>query len=95
MPDPITDPITDNRDAERFELAVGDQVVFALYRRDGARLLIRHVEAPFNLRGTGAAGRLMAAIMQRARAEHVTVTPLCSYAAAWLRRHPEHADLVG
>jgi predicted GNAT family acetyltransferase len=93
--DAMTDQIADNRDAERFELAVGDQVVFALYRRDGDRLFIRHVEAPFNLRGTGVAGRLMAAIMERARAEHVTVTPLCSYAAAWLRRHPEHADLVG
>jgi hypothetical protein len=68
--------------------------VFAVYRRNGSNLAIRHVEAPPNLRGTGAAGRLMEAIMQRARAENLTVTPLCSYAAAWLRRHPAYRDLV-
>jgi hypothetical protein len=90
----MIDPITDNRDAGRYELAIGDQVVFAVYRRNGSNLAIRHVEAPPNLRGTGAAGRLMEAIMQRAQAENLTVTPLCSYAAAWLRRHPAYRDLV-
>jgi predicted GNAT family acetyltransferase len=90
----MTSEITDNRDAGRYELALDGQIAFALYRRDGANVAIRHVETPQNLRGTGVAGRLMEAIMARARAEGFTVTPLCSYAGSWLRRHPEHRDLV-
>ena len=43
---------------------------------------------------TGAAGRLMEGVMARARAEGVKVTPLCGYAAAWLRRHKAYADLL-
>ncbi len=91
----MTDAVTDNPTAERYELAIDGQVVFARYRRDGATLAIRHVEAPPALRGSGAASRLMDGIMQIARRDHLTVTPLCSYAAWWLRRHPEHHDLVG
>lgn len=79
--------IKDNREAGRYELDVGGQIAFALYRRDGSTLYIRHVEAPVPLRGTGAAGRLMEGIMAIARGERLTVVPLCSYAAAWIRRH--------
>jgi predicted GNAT family acetyltransferase len=86
--------VTDNAAAQRYELDVDGQTVFALYRRDGDTVAIRHVEAPVALRGTGAAGRLMAGIMAIARAEHLRVTPLCSYAAFWLQRHPEHHDLL-
>ncbi len=91
----MTDPVRDNPDASRFELEVDGQVAFATYGRDGRRLVIRHVEAPPALRGTGAAGRLMAGIMAIARAGGLTVLPHCSYAALWLQRHPEHRDLVG
>ena len=39
------------------------------------------------LRGTGAAGRLMGKVAETARAEGMRITPLCSYAAAWLKRN--------
>jgi hypothetical protein len=71
------------------------QVVFADYRRAGSRLIIDHVEAPMALRGTGAAGRLMAALSADARAKGLRITPICGYAAAWLRRSKEFGDLVG
>jgi predicted GNAT family acetyltransferase len=84
--------ITDNAARHRFELDVDGQTVFANYRRQGEVLAITHVEAPPVLRGSGAAGRLMEGMMQIARREQVKVVPLCSYAAAWLKRHPEYAD---
>ncbi|MBI3515821.1 MAG: N-acetyltransferase [Proteobacteria bacterium] len=90
----MTSVVTDNPAAERYELEIDGQTVFARYRRDGANLAIRHVEAPPALRGSGAASQLMDAIMQIARRDHLTVTPLCSYAAWWLQRHPEYRDLV-
>jgi predicted GNAT family acetyltransferase len=86
--------VRDNPNAGRYELDVDGQIVFANYRRDGSTLIIRHVEAPPPLRGTGAAGRLMQGIVEIARTDGLTVQPLCSYAAAWLRRHPEHRDLL-
>jgi hypothetical protein len=86
--------IRDNRALQRFELPVEDQIVFADYRRQPGRLVITHVEAPPNLRGKGVAGRLMQAVAEGARAEQVKVLPLCSYARAWLQRHPEYRDLV-
>ena len=86
--------VTDNVAAGRFELVEAGQTAFADYVRQDGRLVIPHVEAPVALRGTGAAGRLMQGVVAHAHAEGVKIVPICSYAAAWLRRHPEHADLV-
>jgi predicted GNAT family acetyltransferase len=69
-------------------------VVFADYRRQPGRVVITHVEAPPALRGKGAAGRLMQGVMDLMRAEQVKVLPLCSYARAWILRHPEYRDLA-
>ncbi len=79
-------PLHDNLEAGRFETTEKGQVVFADYRRAPGRLYIDHVEAPPSLRGAGAAGRLMQAIVAQAAAEQREIVPLCSYAAHWLRR---------
>lgn len=76
----------DNAEARRFESGEPDQIVFANYRRSGELLFIDHVEAPPALRGKGAAGALMEAIVEQARAEGRTIVPVCGYAAAWLSR---------
>ena len=79
----------DNVAASRLEMIEGAEVVFADYRRADGCLIIDHVEAPLALRGRGAAGRFMAALVERARADGVKLVPLCSYAAHWLARHPD------
>ena len=78
----------------RYEMDEQGLTSWADYRRDGARLYIDHVEAPAGLQGTGAAGRLMAAVSGEARAKGLKITPICGYAAAWLRRSAEFKDLV-
>ena len=87
--------VTDNVAEHRFELVEAGQIAFADYVRREGRLVIPHVEAPIALRGTGAASRLMEGVAAHARTEGVRIVPLCSYAAAWLQRHPEYADLIG
>lgn len=84
----------DNAEAGRFELNVGGKIAFATYRREDGVLVIRHVEAPPSLRGSGAAGRLMQGVMALARQRGEKIRPLCSYAAVWMRRHREHHDLL-
>ncbi len=87
--------VRDNEEARRIEMSEAGQIVFADYRRAGERLIIDHVEAPAVLRGSGAAGRFMTALAALARARGERIAPLCSYAAAWFARHPEHHDLLG
>lgn len=87
-------PVVDNTERSRFEMAEQDQIVFADYRLAEGRLSITHVESPPALRGAGAAGRLMAGVIVDARRRGLKIEPLCGYAVAWMRRHPEHADLL-
>ena len=79
----------------RYELDEQGMTSWADYRLSGERLYIDHVESPPALRGTGAAGRLMAALAADARARGLRITPICGYAAAWLRRSHEFRDLLG
>lgn len=91
--------VTDNTARSQYELPVEGEIVFARYRRSqdeqGRGIVsILHVEAPVSLRGSGASGRLMQGIMDLARAKNEKLVPLCSYAAAWMKRHPENSDLL-
>lgn len=78
----------------RYEMDEQGLTSWADYRRAGDRLFIDHVESPPALRGTGAAGRLMAALAADARAKALKITPICGYAAAWLQRSKEFRDLL-
>lgn len=85
--------LTDTGD--RYEIVEDGQTVYADYRKQGERLYIDYVFSPMALRGTGASGRLMTSVAQTARDEGLKITPICGYAAAWLRRSKEFSDLVG
>jgi len=86
--------ITDNPAAGRFELIEQGLTAYADYRMTADRMIIDYVFSPPALRGAGTAGRLMQGVAAAARARSVKITPLCGYAAAWLKRHPELSDLV-
>ena len=83
---------SDNQD--RFELHENGHVAYARDRRSGDVFAIPYVEAAVELRGTGAAGRLMTQVALRAREQGFKIDPLCPYAVAWYRRHPEFADTL-
>jgi predicted GNAT family acetyltransferase len=85
----------DNAAQNRFEKTENGLLVFAEYRRHDIRYVLNHVEADPKLRGTGAAPRLMEAIVAHARVNGLRLVPRCAYAVAWFKRHPEAADLIG
>ncbi|MEO6031639.1 MAG: GNAT family N-acetyltransferase [Burkholderiaceae bacterium] len=64
------------------------------YRLAGDVMNIVHTEVAPELRGHGIAGALMQAALTHARAQALKVRPLCSYASAYMRRHPETQDLL-
>jgi predicted GNAT family acetyltransferase len=86
--------LRDNREQSRYEMDEQGMTSYADYRLQGDRLFIDYVFAPPALRGSGAAGRLMAAVAAEARRKGLEVIPICGYAAAWLRRSSEFRDLV-
>jgi predicted GNAT family acetyltransferase len=91
----MTAEFKDNTDKGRFEYHTDGAIVFANYHRKDGTLYIDYVEAPEQLRGSGAAGKLMAQIMETVKQDQVKVIPVCGYAALWLQRHPEHKELLG
>lgn len=86
--------VIDNAGKYRFELTEGGYTAIAEYRKHNEHVTIRHMEAPEELQGKGAAGRLMEGIIAMARANKWTISPRCPYAEAWFKRHPEHHDLL-
>jgi len=83
-----------NAKLSRYEMEFDGQITYANYRLEKNLLYIDYVFAPEELRGSGAAGKLMEEICQMAREQKLKITPICSYAALWLRRHKEFHDLL-
>lgn len=55
----------------------------------GAVMAITHTIVPSEIGGRGIAAALVQAALEHARAQGWKVDPQCSYADAWMRRHPE------
>ena len=59
----------------------------------GAVVLV-HTEVDPEFQGHGLAGELVQGAMNDLRERGLKMIPVCPYVRAWLRRHPEQADLV-
>lgn len=81
-------------EANRLTLPFDGGDVWVDYARQGDTLSLLHVEADAALRGSGAAGTFMQAVTDFARAEGLKLRPVCSYAVAWMRRHPDAQDVM-
>lgn len=57
-------------------------------------IIIDHTEVPDVFRGQGAGVRLLQSLIAAARADGFVVVPLCPFAAAQFKRHPEFADVL-
>ncbi len=80
--------------AQRFVAVTEGQESVVNYQLSGNTMTITHTGVPTSLRGGGIAGELTAFALEEARKQGWTVVPACSYAAHFLNRHPEYADLL-
>lgn len=55
--------------------------------------ILDHTFVDPSLRGQGVAGQLVATVVEKARADHKQIMPLCSYARKEFDRKPEYADV--
>ena len=86
--------IIHNPDENRFETTIDGKLSKLDYIQNGKNFVITHVGVDPSLRGQGVAGKIVEAGLEYARENSFRVVPMCSYAAAYIRRHPEHAELT-
>ncbi len=86
--------ITHNTSARRFEAMVDGQLCEASYRLKDGVMHIVHTGVPAALQGRGLAAELVVAALAHAREQGWRVRPVCSYVAAYMRRHPDTQDLL-
>lgn len=82
-------------ETRRFSTRVEDVQAVLDYRIDDGFMVIEHTGVPSEIGGRGIAGELVRAAFEHARSEGWRVRPACSYAAAWVQRHPEYGTLLG
>ena len=84
--------ITDKPEHKRYQMKLDGNWALAHYRdRDGVRY-IEHVEVAPAIQHRGAASALMRGIVNDAKERGINLVPVCSYAVAWLQRHPNILD---
>jgi len=87
--------IADNPAERRYEAHVGDRLAgFAEYRAMPGRIVFIHTEVLPEFEGRGVGSRLAAGALDDVRARGLGMTPKCPFIAAYVRRHPQYADLV-
>ena len=86
--------VAHDRERRQFEASVDGERCTLDYELDGAVMIITHVLVPDRVGGRGIAAALTAAALDTARDEGWRVVPQCPYAAAFVARHTEYADLI-
>lgn len=87
--------VAENAEKKRFEAWVdGELAGVAEYIPLPGKVIMTHTEVDEAYEGKGVGSRLVAGALDRLRTDHRVVQPLCPYVAAYIRKHPEYADLV-
>jgi hypothetical protein len=81
-------------DKREFSVEVEGYLGALDYDLRGDTMTITHTLVPEAIGGRGVAAELTRVALETARANGWKVVPMCSYAVAYLRRHPEYNDLL-
>jgi len=90
----MTRDIKQNQDLQRFEWVEDDALSVLEYKLDANTFTITHTEVPQALSGRGIASDLVKHALNTARSQGWKVRIQCSYAATFVKRHPEYHDLL-
>ena len=86
--------VTHNEAENMFEVWIDGQLSKLDYIQDGKNFVITHVGVYPELRGQGVAGKIVDASLEYAKQNSLRVVPMCSYAAAYIRRNPRYIELT-
>ncbi|MEO5698085.1 MAG: GNAT family N-acetyltransferase [Burkholderiaceae bacterium] len=91
----MTHPIEHQADHGRFQAVVDGLTCVTEYRLEAGVMTITHTDVPAALGGRGLAAALTRAALDHARDAGWKVRPQCTYAQAYMERHPDtHALLA-
>jgi predicted GNAT family acetyltransferase len=77
-----------------FTCEVDDHTCVLDYHLNGQTMTITHTGVPEAVGGRGLAAALTRAALDCARKEGWSIVPMCSFAAVYIKRHPQYQDLV-
>jgi predicted GNAT family acetyltransferase len=90
--------VHDDAEKRRYEARLDGKVVGVITYRSQpglpGLLTLVHTEIDPAYRGKGVGSRLVAGALEDIRRRGLSVVPTCPYVRAYIRRHPEQADLV-
>lgn len=91
--------IINNPTHHRFEAVIDEQVAarqpaMIQYNRGDGYIVLAHTEVPKALEGQGIGSQLVKFALTFAEEHNLQVMPLCSFVAAYIRRHPEYRKLL-
>lgn len=87
--------ITDNPVAHHYEAWLGDKLAgVSVYRLVDDRIVFEHTEVDPDVEGMGIGSRLARGALDDVRLRGLKLGVECPFIAAWLKRHPDYADMV-
>ena len=87
--------VTDNATESRYELRDDDRLIgVAAYRLSGGTITFTHTQVDPEYEGQGAGSQLAREALDDSRARDRRVVVHCPFISAWIRRHPDYADLL-
>jgi uncharacterized protein len=87
--------VVENPPKHRYEAILDDQVVgVTVYELVDDRIVFLHTEVDSGLEGLGVGSRLAKGALDDVRRRGLRVVAKCPFIAAWLKRHPDYADLL-
>lgn len=93
MTKPAAPAVTHDAAARRFHARVDGGLAVAAYERRNGTMVLTHTTVPSQSEGQGVGSALAREALNFARVEGLRVEAECPFMAAYLARHPEHADL--
>ena len=89
----MTLQITHRPEAGRIEATVENSLCYIEYRLDGSIMHVLHTIVPDAVGGRGIAGKLTEFALELARENGWKINPVCTYTAAYFKRHPQLPQL--
>ena len=86
--------VTHNQTDNTFEIVMDEGTAFVEYVLDGNDIRFTHTEVPQALEGQGIGSKLAKAALGHAKEKGLTVVPVCTFIASYVKRHPEYDELV-
>jgi predicted GNAT family acetyltransferase len=92
-PEPVE--VRDDPERSRYEAVVGGTVAgHAAYRMRGDHVVFTHTEIDPEFEGQGVGSALARGALDDVRGKGLGVIAMCPFIGAFIRRHPEYADLT-